>query len=416
MSSQIVSKTLANGMRVLIEPMPGARSAAITWLIPAGPASEPPDRRGLAAMWEELLFRGAGELDSRTQADALDRCGVSRSLTAGSRHLSLGATFIGARLDEALPLVVDMVRRPRFDEASIEPARQLALQGLESLQDEPRERAQLLGRERHLPEPLGRSAYGTAEGLRAITRDDVAGQWRARARPGGSILGVAGAVDPDHLIDRLERLLSGWEGEADFVEPRDTPQRGYAHETDDSNQVQIIVLHDAPREEQPTSVVERIASAVLSGGMSGRLFTEVREKRGLCYAVSAGYAGGRDFGTVQAYVGTTPERAQESLDVLLGELRRVGDPGGEVTREEFDRAVVGLKSRLVFSGESTSARASALALDQHRLGRARTLEEITEAIDATTLDQVNEYLRSRDLGRLTIQTLGPQALRAPENP
>jgi predicted Zn-dependent peptidase len=152
---------------------------------------------------------------------------------------------------------------------------------------------------------------------------------------------------------------------------------------------------------------------VLSGGTAGRLFTEVREKRGLCYSVSAGYASGRDFGAVTAYVGTTPERAQESLDVLWAELARIGTAEGAVTQEEFERAVIGMKSRLVFAGESTAARAAGLATDLHRLGRARGLAEMAAQIDAVTLGQVADYLRRRDMGRVTIQTLGPAGLRAP---
>jgi len=414
--SEIASRTLKCGTRLLIEPLPWARSAALTWLVPAGPASEPPDRRGLGAMWEELLSRGAGDLNSRAFADALDRCGVSRSVEAGSRYMQIEATLTGDRMPEALPLLASMVLAPRFDPDAIEPTRQLALASLQSLRDDPRERAQIAARERHLPAPLGRSAYGTEQGLRAITRDDIVDRWHDRARPGGSIIAVAGAVRPDEIAEQLEELFESWQGEAPDVETEDSAARGYAHETDASNQVQIIVMHDAPAEADSNSMLERVATAVLSGGMSGRLFTEVREKRGLCYAVSAAYSAGRDFGTVHAYVGTTPERAQESLDVLVAELQRVTTNQGAVTTEEFDRAIVGLKSRLVFSGESTNARASALALDQHRLGRGRTLEEITDAVSAVTLDAVNGYLASRPLGRPTIQTLGPAELTPPAIP
>jgi predicted Zn-dependent peptidase len=220
---------------------------------------------------------------------------------------------------------------------------------------------------------------------------------------------------------RVESLLAGWSGGAAPVKLGPPAPRGYAHETDQSNQVQVIVLHDAPGESDPRAVLERIVTNVLSGGMSGRLFTEVREKRGLCYAVSAGFAtdrvpdgtAGGHYGRVLAYVGTTPERAQESLDVLHAELERINTPAGRVTPDEFRRAVVGMKSRLVFSGESTSARAGSLAADYHRLGRARNLDELAAEIDGVTLDQVNAYLAGRKLGRLTVQTLGPAALRPP---
>ena len=113
------------------------------------------------------------------------------------------------------------------------------------------------------------------------------------------------------------------------------------------------------------------------------------------------------------YVGTTPERAQESLDVLMAELRRVNTPAGRITPEEFQRAMVGIRSGLIFSGESTGARAAGLAGDMHRLGRGRTLDEIAAQYEAITLEQVNAYLARRELGPVTIVTLGPGELKAP---
>lgn len=226
---------------------------------------------------------------------------------------------------------------------------------------------------------------------------------------------MAGALDADEIESTLNRLLAGWSGSTTLPPKGPMPPRGYEHEEDDTNQVQIIVCHDAPTELAEDSMLEKVVVSVLSGGMSGRLFSEVREKRGLCYSVSAGYRGDRDYGSVTAYVGTTPERAQESLQVLLGELNRINSPGAadRVTDAEFQRAVAGMKSRLVFSGESTAARASALAADMHVYGRPRSLAEIAQKIDAVTLDQVNAYLARRKLGVLTIQTLGPRALTVP---
>jgi predicted Zn-dependent peptidase len=364
-------------------------------------------------MWSELLMRGAGGLSSREHADALDRLGVGRSADVGTYHLRIGATMLGERVVEALPLLVDMVRRPRFDAESVEPARDLALQAIESLKDDPQERAVTGARSRHYPTPFNRSSLGTVAGLTALTREELVDGWAERARPRGSFMGVAGAVDADAVERRLNELLRGWSGEGPEPRPSGTPPRGYAHELDQSNQVQVIAMMDAPPEPHASSLLEKVVMAVLSGGMAGRLFTEVREKRGLCYSVSASYAPGKEIGSVLAYVGTTPERAQESLNVLLAELERIGTRAGAVTGEEFERAMIGMKSRLVFGGESTSARASSLAYDMHRIGRARSLEEIAGELATVTVGRVNEYLAGRKMGRVTIQTLGPAELKPP---
>jgi predicted Zn-dependent peptidase len=412
--STIVTRTLECGMPLLVERIDGVASAAICWLLPAGAASDPDDRIGMSTLWAELLMRGAGNLDSRGHADAMDHLGATRSADVGTYYLRLTSTMLGRRVLDALPLIVDMVRAPRMEPDAVDAARDLALQSLESLKDDPQERAFIRVRARHHPTPVNRSSLGTVEGLTACTRDELTELWKTRATPGRSIFAAAGAVDPDALAGALNRLLKGWTGTTPPIRTGPRPPRGYAHETDQSNQVQIVLKHDAPPENHPDARLEKLVINVLSGGMSGRLFTEVREKRGLCYSVSAGYRAERDFGAVTAYVGTTPERAQESLDVLTQELQRIHTPAGAITQEELQRAVIGSKSRLIFSGESTGARAAALAADQHRIGRPRSLGELAEEIDRVTLDQVNNYLTRRSFGTPTIQTLGPSELTAPK--
>jgi predicted Zn-dependent peptidase len=410
---EIITRTLRCGMPLIVEPMPGVRSAAFSWLIPAGSAYDPASLEGLSTLWSELLLRGAGPRNSREHADAADRLGAGRGTELGSYTMRLSSTMLGERFLDTLPLFVDMVLRPHMDAHAIEPCRDLALQSLESLKDDPQGRANLLARARHQPSPLNRSGMGTEEGLKAISRDDLVSGWSALARPGQSIFAAAGAVDPTAIERALNDLLSSWEGTTN--EPQISPPqpRGYAHEQDPSNQVQIILAHDAPAERDDDAVLERLVINVLSGGMAGRLFTEVREKRGLCYSVSAGYRADRDYGTVSAYVGTTPDKAQESIDVLVAQLQHIMTPAGAVTKDEFHRAKVGMKSGLVFSGESTGSRAVSLAADQRKLGRPRSLDELAAKIDAATLDQVNDYLSRRNMGKVTIQTLGPKELKSP---
>lgn len=406
----IIRKTLRCGMPLIVEPMRGVQSAGVSWLLPAGHVHEPEKFEGLGVLWSELLLRGAGELDSRDQADAFDRLGASRSASSGTYHLHLSLTALGARVEQALELMVDMVRRPRIDKAGLEASRDLALQALESLADEPQERAFIAARSRHRPPPLNRSGLGREDSLAAIQQDDLTNYWQRLALPVGSFIGVAGAVDAEAIENRLNALLGDWSGitttpDFDLVGPR-----GYGHEADETNQVQVVVVHDAPSEGDEDAWLERVVVNVLSGGMSGRLFTEVREKRGLCYSVSAGYKTSRESGAVTAYVGTAPDRAQQSLDVLMAELERIHQG---IDESEFARAMTGMKSRLVFSGESTSARAAALTSDMAKIGRPRSLSELAERIDRISLSEVNDYLKRRRLGRLTIQTLGPAALIPP---
>ena len=410
----IRSSTVAGHATLVTERIGAVRSVGLTWLLPAGIARDPDDRVGRAPLFAELLLRGAGDRDARADADAFDLLGASRSTGVETFTLSLRATLLGANLDDTLPRLVDTVRAPRFDPAQIPPALDLCRQTIESLRDDPQERVMLNLRARHAPPPVNRSIHGSAEGLANIDPGELAGDWADAAVPGGSVIAIAGDVDHDRAHAALESLLSGWAGEAPDVDfdPDDAP-RGVTHEDDQTDQTHIAVAYDAPPETARECWLERVATAVLSGGMSGRLFTEVRERRALCYSVHASYGAEARYGRTVAYAGTTPDRAQETLDVLLAELRRLGEPAGRVTPEEFERAVVGLKSRLVFSGESSGARAGALAHDVRKTGRPRSLDELARAIDAVTLDDLNDYLGARDLGRLTVATVGPKPLQAP---
>ncbi len=412
----IKEHTLDNGLRIATERIESASSAAISIRLPIGSARDPDDKEGLAAVIEELLLRGSEQLDSRAQADAFDHLGASRSTSTTTTHTVLSSTAIGTKLTEVIPLLAEMIRAPRLADDAFEVSRELCLQTVKGLPDDPADLVMHELRKRHAPPPLNKPSIGTAQGLAALTPDDPRNHLRAVCRPGGTIIAAAGDIDHDTIVRAIEVALGDdtWNGttEEPHGEP-DAAQRGVTHTEQKTNQTHIAIAYDSPPEADPNAPLERTAAAVLSGGMAGRLFTELREKKSLCYAVSASYASGKRFGRTTAYIGTTPERAQESLDSLLHELTRITEAAGAVTQDEFDRARTGLKSRTVMSGESTRARANALAADLYRLDRARSLDDIVASIDAVTLDRLNDYLQNRTMGRTTIASVGPAPLNAP---
>jgi len=404
---EIHQHTFENGLQLLAEPMPGVQSAALTFLTPAGNTRQPAEQLGITNLLAEAIGRGAGGLSSREHSDALDMLGVHRSTSAGNRHLRIGATLVGDKLHDALPLLLDQALRPNLDAKEFEPSRDLCLQEIDALDDEPQSRVMIDLRSRHFPEPFGRPTTGRREHLQALTPDDLSAFWQSAVVPGGSILAVAGRVDFDALVQRIGELTADWAGTAPDIAPTTDPTRGTHHTDDQTEQVQIALGYDAIPDTDERSILQRMATAVLSAGTASRLFTEVREKRGLCYSVSASYAGMRDRGAVLAYAGTTTPRAQETLDVMLEEIHKLHDG---VTQDELDRARVGMKSRLVMQGESTSARASAIAADLYVHDRPRTLSELADRVDTATRDKVNAYLKDNRPGPMTIATIGPEAL------
>lgn len=404
--TDITTSTLACGTVLITERLAGVRSVGLSWLVPAGSARDPDTRIGLSALHAELILRGASDLDSHDQADAFDRLGVSRSSSVETHATTIRATMLGARVDDALPLITGMVREPRFDAEQFEPSRELCISAVEGLADDPQERVMVMLRRHHAPPPLNRAGVGDLEGLRAVTPEEVTPAWNERAVPHGSIIALAGDVDHDRIRDRLDALLDGWQGRATPVIPTGDPSRGIHHETDDTDQTHIALAIDAPSESEQDAWYERLLVAVMSGGMSGRLFTEIREKRSLVYSVWASYGADRDYGRTIAYAGTTPERAGETLRVLKEQFARLATREGAITADELRRAKVGFKSKLVFSGESSGARAAALATDHRKLGHARSLEELEAGIDSVTLEALNDYAARRSLDSMTVVSIG----------
>jgi predicted Zn-dependent peptidase len=376
-------------------------------LLPAGIVFEPGDQQGAAALAAEMILRGAGDRDAKAHSDALDQLGVQRASDPETHHLRIGATMIGTRLAEALPLLADMVRRPTLADAALEPSRDLALQAIESLDDEPQQKVFVQLKARHYADPFGRSTLGVHENLEQMSLAQVRGFFEKTFVPTGAILGFAGRFDWPALRDQVEQLFGDWRGAVAEPVDDDIGRRGSEHQTAETTQVHIGLMYDAAPEPDDSSIYWRAAAAVLSGGMSSRLFTEVREKRGLCYSVYAGYAGGRDRGSMLGYAGTTVPRAQETLDVLRHELRRLSEG---IDDGEFERAIVGMKSRLVMQGESTSARARAIATDQYVFGRPRTLDERSAKVDTVTVNALRKFVADHPPGDMTIVTVGPESL------
>ncbi|MEL6796888.1 MAG: insulinase family protein, partial [Planctomycetota bacterium] len=243
------------GITLLIEPMPSVRSAAITFAVPAGLTSEPNDRLGTASVMSEVLMRGGSGMDSRTLADAFDHAGCTRSISAGTRSMTFRGTTIGDRLGEGIELFSNVIRGPRVEDATVEPAKSLSLQTLDSLSDEPRQRASIELRRRHMPDPYNRSNFGERAGIGALTTEELAEWWQNRAVPGGTIIGVAGSVDPARVIDQINVVFDGWKGSVDDIEPEAEPVRGPGHIDDDSNQVQVLAMFEVPNERDEHSAI-----------------------------------------------------------------------------------------------------------------------------------------------------------------
>jgi predicted Zn-dependent peptidase len=403
--------TFPNGLVLVAETMPGVQSAAFTLLLPAGAAYEPADRGGAASVLSEWITRGAGDLDSFALLSALDNLGVNHGESAQTLHTSVAAATLGRNLLPALEIFADVVLRPHLDDDEVEPIRALALQNLRSLEDDPGSKVIYELRKRHFPDPWGRPAPGTPEGVAALTPDELRDYFARAYRPNGAILGVAGAIDWPALVSAVGRLFGDWEPRAEPAVTERSAGLNRDHIVRETQQIQIALAYPSATVASPDYYRARAATAILGGYSSARLFTEVREKRGLCYSVYASYESQRDRAAVLCYAGTSVERAQETLDVTAAEIDRLARSG--VEPDELDTMRAGLKSSLIMQQESSMSRSGSLASDWFYLARVRTLDEISAALDALTPQSVSEYAAGQDLDAMTILTLGPNALTFP---
>jgi predicted Zn-dependent peptidase len=410
-AQEVYQHSFANGLTLLAERMPDVRSASVNFLVPAGCVYDPPDQLGIAAVLAELATRGAGSRDSRELTLALDNLGVDRSESVGTMHMRFWGATVARNVPAALELYADILRHPHLPDEEIDAVRALALQDLHGLEDEPRSKVLVELRKHTYPVPLSNDHRGTPECIGRLTGESLRAHHRRHFGPSGTILSVAGNIEWPALRDQVERLFSDWQGGGE--QPlKCGPQPGpRAHITKELEQTQIGVSYPSVPIGQPDYYDALGAVNVLSGNMSSRLFTEVREKRGLCYSVWATYQTLKDRARVVCYAGSENHQAQETLDVLLGELRRLVEG---IEDDEVERVRAGLKSSLIMQQESTGSRALSLASDWYYLGRVRNFDEIQAAIDALTPASIVAHLRRYPPAEFSIVTLGPHELATNE--
>lgn len=411
MTTEILSHRLNNGMILVGEPTSSLESVAFTFLLPSGCCNDPPERAGLASLTGEMMLRGAGPRDSRAWISDLENLGVERGESVGVAQ----ATYHGATLKDnlyaGLGLFADLLRRPHLPADQLEAGRNTCLQELRSIDDEPSHKLMIELRRRQYPEPWGRSSHGDEAGLRSASIDDVRTFHNRHYRPENTILSVAGNFDWRRLGDTVQQMFGDWQpGTAHEPATGDGRPTGN-HIRFESNQSHVGVAYPTIPYKHPDYFQAWASVGVLSSGSSSRLFTEVREKRGLCYTVYASLHTQRDRASVLCYAGTTAERAQETLDVTISELRRLGQG---IQQSELDRLKARIKSSLIMQQESTSARSGALGRDWYHLGRARSLDEVGTLVDALSADSINSFLEANPPRDLLVVTLGPEPLKMPE--
>ena len=311
MAQSILSHQFENGLVLVAEPMDSVESAAFSMLVPAGAVYDPADRHGLATLTCEMMQRGCGTRDSRQFVTDLENLGVQRGESVSAAHVSFGGATLAKNLPAALRIYADLMRRPHLPADQLEAGRMAALQELRSIEDDPSHKLMLELKRRYYPDPWGRPSEGEEKDLEATTIDEIRGHFQKRFQPNGAIIGVAGRIDWQALKDLIGELFADWKSistETPIEGKRGVTVEQLHHE---SNQTQIGIAYDTVPYRHPDYFRAFAAVGALSGGMSARLFTEVREKRGL----------------VLHRVCQSPHAARSGVCVVLCRHQRRSGPG-----------------------------------------------------------------------------------------
>jgi len=401
--------TLDSGVRVVTERLPGVRSVALGFWMRTGSRDETPAQAGLSHFLEHLLFKGTDRFSSLEIDETFDAMGAEVNAGTGKETTSVYSRFLDRHLERAFDVLQDMVLRPSYPD--IDSEREVVMEEIAMYEDEPSDKVHdVLAKAIFGDHPLGRPVIGRAEVISSVPIPDIAAYHDARYTPGRLVVSAAGSIDHDQLVKLTEAALqAGGPGANGVVElphetpPDATPTVGFHRK--DTEQYHLCLGAPGLSRGDERRFALRVLDTILGGSTSSRLFQEVREKRGLAYAVFSYASQYVDSGQVGLYVGTRPENVTQAMEVIGNELRRVAEEG--VTKDELDRARENAKGRTTLAMESTNAR-------MNRLGNSLlmdipllTLDEILAKIDAVTIEDVSELASSLfNPGRMSAAGVG----------
>jgi predicted Zn-dependent peptidase len=385
-----VTTTLSSGLTVVSEPMLHVRSVALGFWVGVGSRDEPASAAGASHFLEHLLFKGTPTRSARQIAEVIDGVGGEMNAFTAKDHTAFYVRVLVKDLELALDVLCDIMWDPAFRVPEVEAERQVILEELLMRGDEPEDLAQELLAEALYPEhPLGREVLGTEETVRSMSAADLRRFHSERYRPGAMVFAAAGAVDHEALVDGVERRFGrsgrssgGTRPARDAPSAAPAPVRGLRRPTEQAHLA--LGLPSVHRHHPDRFAVAQLAQ-VLGGGLSSRLFQEVRERRGLAYSVYAYRVSYDDAGAVVIYAGTAPDRAAEVLDVVADELARLYDG---VSEHELEVARGGLVGSMALGLEDSGARMSRIGRSQLVHGRVPSVDEVVEDFLAVTVEDL----------------------------
>ncbi len=388
MADTIRADTLDNGMRVVTEAMPDAHSVTIGFWVDAGSRDETPVEAGASHFLEHLLFKGTEERSAHSIAEDIEAVGGDMNAFTTKEYTAFYTRLIDEDLELGLDILSDIMWAPAFRPDEIDAERQVILEEINMHEDEPSDLVHELLHEALYPaHPLGREVLGERSTITAMTRDQIANYFRTRYKPPSIVVAAAGNLDHDSLVAGIQRRCVTEPGTAPARErPALVPVRPLVVQHRGTEQAHIVVGMRSIDRHDDDRFALAVLNQILGGGMSSRLFQEIREKRGLVYSVFSYRAAYLESGALAVYAGTAPGRAQEVLALIDDELDKLAT--GPITDRELAVAKGHIKGSLALSLEDSAGRMNRIGRGHLIHGEVLSYAEVVARTESVTHDDL----------------------------
>ncbi len=397
---------LSSGLRVVTHEMPHLETASLGVWVGAGARHETSEQHGIAHLLEHMAFKGTKRRSALQIAEEIESAGGDLNASTSVETTAYYARVLKDDVGLAMDVLADILQDPVFDPRELARERNVIMQEIAAAQDAPDDVVFDMLQDAAFPEqPLGRTVLGTVDSVCGFSADHLVGYRDDNYASGAMVVAAAGAVDHEHLVGLVESSLQPALAEPAIVPQPASYAGGDRRQNRDLEQAHAILGFQALSYVDDDYYAMQVLSSILGGGMSSRLFQEVREKRGLCYSIFSFGWGYADSGLFGVYAGTGPDDLPELMPVVAGELARAAE---DISEQEVDRARTQLKAGLLMSLESSSSRAEQIARQELVFGRVLPIEELVARVEAVDAENVQSVAtRLFDHASPVVAAVGP---------
>ena len=408
MDAPINKTVLDNGIRILTKKMPHTRSVSMGVWVGVGARDEALDESGLSHFIEHMIFKGTRKRNAFQIAKEFDAIGGHTNAFTTMENTCYHAKVMDTHTETMVDILSDIFLNSVFDPREIERERPVILQEIGMIEDSPDEYVHVLsGRNFWGDNALGRSILGTPENITRFDSDTMKFFFQRLYQPDRIVISAAGNIDHAHLVDLVGTAFKSIPPGDGFPD-RLTPE---GHSVVDLNYRQLEQVHiclgtNGLAINDPRRYAFSLLNTILGGNMSSRLFQEIREKRGLAYAVYSFISSHVDTGMFGVYLGVAPKRVRETTHLILEEMNKLKNES--VDSSELDGAIEYTKGSLLLASESTDNQMVRTAQNEFHFGRDVPLQEVLQKIESVTKDEILDLARNLfDSNQMVLTMLGP---------